>query len=393
MFDKIASEAERQNNTEKRKGRPFPGSRGKWTRGSRYREEKSMYTVEQLIKYPYFAERLKDTAPEALTDYLTGVVSRGHILWFAQWLIAQEIPFSFAMLDLDNFKFINDTYGHQVGDEVLVHVAGDLAEMLDGIGLVGRFGGDEMLIVNLRDVTYDACKAFFKEMYDGRVLRKNIRLTDCNPFVTGTVGCAVYPKDAQNYTRLFELIDKTLYRGKSKGRNCHIIYVEEKHRDIEIRQIAKHGLYTTFNGLNRQFEFVPGLVNKLRNVMPLLMEELQISDLYYVGRGGIMRAVRKPDLAEPVAGLDRLLRSDDLYANNDMEDVRRRSPEFHETVIKLEFETLCVVRIGLNLNTYGYLICAEARNRRIWQEAECAILFFLAKMMAATIEISGEVLE
>ena len=352
-----------------------------------------MYTIEQLTKYPYFAERLKDTAPEALTDYLTGVVSRGHILWFAQWLIEREIPFSFAMLDLDNFKFINDTYGHQVGDEVLVHVAKDLADMLDGIGLVGRFGGDEMLIVNLRDVTYDACKKFFTELYDGRVLRKNIQLEDCNPFITGTVGCAIYPKDAQNYTRLFELIDKTLYRGKSKGRNCHIIYVEEKHRDIEIRQIAKHGLYTTFNGLNRQFEFVPGLVNKLRNVMPLLMEELQISDLYYVGRDSMMRAIRNPDMAEPVTGLDRLLRSDDLYANNDMEDVRRRSPEFHETVRKLEFETLCVVRIGLNMDTYGYLICAEARNRRIWQEAECAILFFLAKMTAATIVISGEALE
>ena len=352
-----------------------------------------MYTIEQLTKYPYFAERLKDTAPEALTDYLTGVVSRGHILWFAQWLIEQEIPFSFAMLDLDNFKFINDTYGHQVGDEVLVHVAKDLADMLDGIGLVGRFGGDEMLIVNLRDVTYDACKKFFTELYDGKVLRKNIQLEDCNPFITGTVGCAIYPKDAQNYTRLFELIDKTLYRGKSKGRNCHIIYVEEKHRDIEIRQIAKHGLYTTFNGLNRQFEFVPGLVNKLRNVMPLLMEELQISDLYYVGRDSMMRAIRNPDMAEPVTGLDRLLRSDDLYANNDMEDVRRRSPEFHETVRKLEFETLCVVRIGLNMDTYGYLICAEARNRRIWQEAECAILFFLAKMTAATIVISGEALE
>ena len=352
-----------------------------------------MYSIEQLARYPYFAERLKDTAPEALTDYLTGVVSRGHILWFAQWLIEQEIPFSFAMLDLDNFKFINDTYGHHVGDEVLIRVAKDLAEMLDGIGLVGRFGGDEMLIVNLRDVTYDACKKFFAEMYDGRVLRKNIQLADCNPFVTGTVGCAVYPKDAQNYTRLFELIDKTLYRGKSKGRNCHIIYVEEKHRDIEIRQIAKHGLYTTFNSLNRQFEFVPGLVNKLRNVMPLLMEELQISDLYYVGSGGIMRAVRNPDVTEPVKGLDRLLRSDDLYASNDMEDVRKRSPDFHKTVKKLEVETLCVVRIGLSMNTYGYLICAEARNRRIWQEAECAILFFLAKMMAATIVIDGEMME
>jgi len=354
---------------------------------------KNMYKLEQLTKYPYFTERLKDTAPEALLDYLTGVVSRGHILWFAQWLIEQEIPFSFAMLDLDNFKFINDTYGHHAGDQVLVHVANDLAAALDGIGLVGRFGGDEFLMVNLRDVTYDANKAFFAGIYNGKVLRKNIQTEECSPFVTGTVGCATYPKDAQNYTRLFELIDKTLYRGKSKGRNCHIIYVEEKHRDIEIRQIARHGLYTTFSGIIRQFELVPGLVNKLQNVMPLLMEELQITDLYYVGKSGLMRAVRNQDINEEVTGLDVLLRSDDLFASNDMEEVRRRSPEFYKTVEKLEVETLCVVRIGFRMDTNGYLICAEAKNRRIWQEAECAILYFLAKMTAASIAIDGEELQ
>ena len=352
-----------------------------------------MYSTEQLAKYPYFVERIKDTPPEALTDYLTGVVSRGHILWFAQWLIEKEIPFSFAMLDLDNFKFINDTYGHHVGDQVLVKVAEGLREVLDGIGLVGRFGGDEFLIVNLRDVTYDANKAFLKGLYEGKVLRKNIRLEDCSPFITGTVGCATYPKDAQNYTRLFELIDKTLYRGKCKGRNCHIIYVEEKHRDIEIRQIARHGLYTTFSGMIRQFEFVPGLVNKLRSVMPLLMEELQISDLYYVGEDNVMRAVRNPEIEEPVSGLDRLLWNDDLFASNDMEEVRRRSPAFCETVEKFAFETLCVLRIGYGMDANGYLICAEARNRRIWQEAECAILYFLAKMIAASIRIDGEKLE
>lgn len=352
-----------------------------------------MYTMEQLRKYPYFEERMKDTAPETLLDYLTGLVSRGHILWFAQWLIEREIPFSFAMLDLDNFKFINDTYGHHIGDEVLIRVAEDLAGMLEGIGLAGRFGGDEMLIVNLRDVTYDACKAFFTEMYDGKVLRKNIALEDCSPFVTGTVGCAIYPKDAQNYTRLFELIDKTLYRGKSKGRNCHIIYVEEKHRDIEIRQIAKHGLYTTFSGLIRQFEFVPGLINKLQSVMPLLMEELQISDLYFVGKNNTMHAVRNSDVEKPVSGLDQLLWNDDLFTGNDMEEVRRKSPVFYETVKQMEFETLCILRIGFGMETNGYLICAEARNRRIWQEAECAILYFLAKMIAASIRIDGEKLE
>ena len=353
-----------------------------------------MYTREQLERFPYFDEKLKETDPETLLDQLTGLVSRGQILHFVRCLIARAVPFSFAMLDLDNFKFINDTYGHHVGDEVLVHVANDLAAMLDGIGLVGRFGGDEMLIVNLRDLTYDANKVFFREMYEGKVFRKNVRLPECSPFITGTVGCAVYPKDAKDYDSLFELIDKTLYRGKSKGRNCHIIYVEEKHRNIEIRRIARHGLYSTFNAMTRCFEFAPGGINKLRNVMPLLMEELQISDLYYcIGKTDRLRAVRNPDVDEKLEGAEQLLCGDDLYTSNDMEDVRKRSPAFYATMLKMETETLCVVRIGFGMQTDGYLICAERRNRRIWQQEDCALLFFLAKMIAASIRIENDNLD
>ena len=76
-----------------------------------------------------------------------------------------------------------------------------------------------------------------------------------------------------------------------------------------------------------------------------------------------------------------------------MEEVRRKSPAFYETVKQMEFETLCILRIGYGMETNGYLICAEARNRRIWQEAECAILYFLAKMIAASIRIDGEKME
>ena len=349
-----------------------------------------MYTKEQLERFPYFQEKLREGDLNGLLDQLTGLVSRGHILWFSQWLIENRIPFSFAMLDLDNFKFINDTYGHHIGDAVLARVAGDLAASLDGFGVAGRFGGDEFLIVNLRDTDYDACKAYFKGIYDGQVLRKNIMLNDCQPFITGTVGCAIYPTDAQDYDGLFELIDKTLYRGKSKGRNCHIIYVAEKHKDIVIRQIARRGMYTTFSRMIRLFEMVPGLVNKLHSVMPLLMEELQISDLYYVGSRGIMRAVRDSAMAESVTDVARLLQSDDLFSDNSLTKVKERSPEFFGVLSRREIETLCVIRIGLDSATDGYLICAEARNRRIWQEAECAMLFFLAKMIAARIRIDGE---
>ncbi len=349
-----------------------------------------MYTIEQLERYPYFAEAIENHGLEGVLDQLTGIVTRGHIMWFAQSLIERHIPFSFAILDLDNFKFINDTYGHHIGDSVLIHVAQDLAEYLDGYGVAGRFGGDEMLIVNLRDITYAQKKAFCQELYANRVLRKNIPCEGCEPFVTGTVGCASYPEDAQDYDGLFALIDKALYRGKTKGRNCHIIYVEEKHRNIEIRKIAKHGMYTTLHAMVRQFEFVPGLVNKLRSVMPLLMEELQISDLYYVGKSGEMRAVRNEEYVQRADDIGKLLPSDDLYATNVMDEIEKKSPILYEALKRREVETVLIVRMGLEMETDGYLMCAEPRSRRIWQEAECAILYFLAKLLAGQIRLEGE---
>ena len=352
-----------------------------------------MYTIDQLCRYEYFRKALEKNGLSVLLDPLTGVVARPHILGFAQSLIAAGVPFSFAMLDLDNFKYINDTYGHHVGDVVLQNVGADLAAYLDGYGVVGRFGGDEMLIVNLRHISYDEKKQFLAGMYaDARVLRRNIALEDCHPFITGTTGCASFPEDAGDYDSLFELIDKTLYRGKTKGRNCHIIYVSEKHQDIEIRQIARHGVYTTMHNLIRQYELVPGLMNKLRSVMPMLMEELRITDLYYVGPRGRLRAVRRPEVDED-AGDIALLMNDDLYSANSLEFIAGKCPRFNAALKKYEVETVLVARIGMDMANYGYLICAEPRSRRIWQEDECAIMYFLAKLLAASIRIEGEDIE
>lgn len=351
-----------------------------------------MYTSLQLRQFAFFSSLPEDDRLENMLDPLTGVLSRAYMIEYVQALIAAGTPFTFGMLDLDNFKFINDTYGHHAGDCVLVEIARSLAGFLDGYGLVGRFGGDELLFVNLRDLAYDEKKAFLSDVYDkGRVLRRNIELPDCSPFITGTVGCATFPTDAADYDDLFSLIDKTLYRGKTKGRNCHIIYVEEKHRNIEIRRIARHSVYTTMHNLVRQFEMVPGLANKLHSVIPLLMEDLRVSELYYVGADRRLHAVRNKALDENASDIDALM-SDDLYASNTLDRVRRNCPHFHAALVKNEVETVMVVRIGMDLDCYGYLICAEPRSHRIWQEDECAAMYFLAKLLAASIRIDGEAL-
>lgn len=353
-----------------------------------------MYTKEQLCQYPYFEETLGRRDVSFVLDPLTGLVSRQYILGFARSLIEAGIPFTFGMLDLDNFKFVNDAYGHHAGDRVLISVSDGLSGYLEGYGVAGRFGGDELLWINLRDRDYGQKKAFLAALYDSRrVLRKNVILKDCAPFITGTIGCATFPDDAGDYDSLFAMIDKTLYRGKSKGRNCYIIYVKEKHADIEIHRIARQGVFTSMCNVVRMFEMVPGLTNKLHSVTPVLIDELKLTDLYYVGRDRVMRAVRAQGVEEPVDDIDNLM-SDELFTTNNLSRVQERSPVFYKAMKRREVEALMVVRVGMDGGRPdGYLICAEPHSLRIWQEDECAVMFFLAKLIAARIRIDGEALE
>ena len=350
-----------------------------------------MYTRQQLTKYKYFDEALGRRDVSGVLDPLTGLVSRQYILGFARWLIDSGTPFTFGMLDLDNFKFINDAYGHHAGDQVLISVADDLIDYLQGYGVAGRFGGDEFMWINLRDREYAEKKAFLTDLYNGgKVLRRNVHMENCAPFITGTIGCATFPDDARDCDSLFAMIDKTLYRGKSKGRNCYIIYVKEKHADIQIQRIARRGVCTTMCSVVRMFEMVPGLANRLQSVTPVLMDELRLTDLYYVDRNRIMRAMRAQGVEEPVGDIDNLTH-DEVFTDNSLDQVRERCPAFYAALKRREVESLMVVRVGMdNEGTDGYLVCAEPHSLRIWQEDECAVMFFLAKLIAARIRMDGD---
>ena len=349
-----------------------------------------MYTKGQLEKYPYFEEVFRTRDASNVVDSLTGLISRPYMLGFIQNLVENQIPFTLALLDLDNFKFINDTYGHKTGDGVLSGVAHDLEKYLKDYSLAGRWGGDEFLIVNLRDRSYDDKKEFYAGLYSNyNVLRKNIRLGDCEPFVTGTLGSATFPDDAQDYDTLMELVDKTLYRGKTKGRNCYIIYVEEKHKDISIQALAGRPLYNIFLDLSGKFDSCLELSDKLKSMLDILKRDMRISDLYYVGNDKQMRNVSAGEALGYIDDLEKLLK-DDIYTTNEIEEMKSKSPGMFELCKEKEFETLLIIRIGIQDATYGYLICAEQRNRRIWQDDEYAIMFFVARMLAVYMQASGE---
>ena len=70
-----------------------------------------------------------------------------------------------------------------------------------------------------------------------------------------------------------------------------------------------------------------------------------------------------------------------------MSDLRGTAPVFYEALKKHNVETLLVIRIGIKDITDGYLICAEPRSHRIWQEDECSIIYFLAKLIASEMRL------
>ena len=171
-------------------------------------------------------------------DSLTGVLSKAEITGRAIEMIdVKKIKnISIAIVDVDNFKSVNDTYGHLKGDEILKRVAAFMEKEVGDSGLVGRIGGDEFFIVFYNAPDMEETRGRLKSLKNG--VRTAFPEGDPdNPAVTLSIGCAAYPKDADNYEDLFKLADYVLYLAKEKGKDRYIIYDEAKHGSLqEIRQ-------------------------------------------------------------------------------------------------------------------------------------------------------------
>lgn len=187
-------------------------------------------TREKLIKkYPFF----KTVDFEHALDSLTKVFTRDVMNDYMLHLIEKKVPFSLFIADIDNFKYVNDRHGHHAGDGVLARVAKFIKDTVGDKGVVGRFGGDEFLIVCEGMTEYNAVwelgHIINLEIPDVKFLDDNIQS------VTITMGISRYPLDAEDYDTFWNLADKALYIGKAKGRNRFIIYLESKHKNIDLR--------------------------------------------------------------------------------------------------------------------------------------------------------------
>ena len=106
-----------------------------------------------------------------------------------------------------------------------------------------------------------------------------------------------------------------LYLGKSRGRNCYSVYDPEKHKNVEIKKLANPGVFSSMQRLRAAADGAEGFEEKLRAVAPLLAEGLQLSELYYVGSDGKLRAVSNNDVMGEASDIVGLMEEDMFYDN------------------------------------------------------------------------------
>lgn len=159
---------------------------------------------------------------EAIRDELTGVYNRryfvehiSHELFRVQRCLS---PLALALLDLDHFKKINDSHGHQTGDRILAELGRLLRCGLRRSDLIARYGGEEFIIM-LPDTTMSAARRLLTKLL--RETTRNLGTTGASPLppVTFTAGLAIFPEDGQTFDKLLATADQRLYLGKHLGRN------------------------------------------------------------------------------------------------------------------------------------------------------------------------------
>jgi diguanylate cyclase (GGDEF)-like protein len=167
-----------------------------------------------------------------------------------------------VFLDLDHFKTINDSLGHQVGDKLLQQIAERLRSALPESRCVSRLGGDEFAVV-IGNLGSDRREAEAMALRSAEVLRDSLIqpfLISHHELVVGTsIGVTLFPNESADVTGLFRQADLALYSAKAAGRNTAAVFAAQMQDDAGLRLVVEKGLRTALDKRELRLFFQPQL--------------------------------------------------------------------------------------------------------------------------------------
>ena len=188
------------------------------------------------------------------TDDLSGLANRNQLNERLSWLISEnsrtKSEFALLFVDLDNFKTVNDSLGHEIGDDLLCNVAKLIQDVLRQYDIIARIGGDEFIIV----ISHYRNTLELTHILD-RILHKlsELHVVKTHPVrVSGSIGVAFYPKDGVDTISLMKSADIAMYEAKKSGKNQYKFFTQSLQQqvlaEIELDQSLRKAL------INNEFQ-------------------------------------------------------------------------------------------------------------------------------------------
>ncbi|SBS34088.1 Phytochrome-like protein cph2 [Marinomonas spartinae] len=202
--------------------------------------------IRAVISSVHRAELEKKLHDMAHYDSLTGLASRPLLLKQLQTAIVDEEPSAVAFLDLDNFKPVNDNYGHDTGDFVLITIADRLKQIVRKNDTLSRIGGDEFVLLLRGVASEEQCIEFLNLLLE--VVNKPIELAEFESFVqvSASIGVTLVANDSLDADTVVRRADQTMYQAKNLGRNNIVFFDPEEERRLHERrailQAAERGI-------------------------------------------------------------------------------------------------------------------------------------------------------
>jgi len=185
-------------------------------------EERTRALVHANLQLRKAIHKLKKLSRE---DALTGLLNRRMILdrATAEWVRWRRYvsAFSIMIIDADDFKSINDRYGHLIGDQVLKLIAGTIKRSVRAVDLVGRLGGEEFVVV-MPETSAEGALAASQNIMNN-IRQSRLRTDDFNIHITVSIGIASVSPDDKNFDSVLQRADVALYAAKRQGKDRAVV--------------------------------------------------------------------------------------------------------------------------------------------------------------------------
>lgn len=166
---------------------------------------------------------------------------------------------SLLFIDLDHFKKINDSMGHDAGDELLEKVSEILRKMVRETDIIGRFGGDEF-VVGLLDIKSPEDAAIVSNKIIKEVSKPFI-IKDTEVFIGTSIGIALFPDDAENLGMLIKNGDSAMYQAKKSGKNCYAFYETKMEEAAKRKLLLDSSLHHAIQNNEFKLMYQPQVVS------------------------------------------------------------------------------------------------------------------------------------